>query len=143
MPLFQLKNYIKMVKNYPELFTNLRVARLKHVFDRDHLLIPSSRDQNGRRVLILNARNYLERFFFPLMKFAFSCLFSGDWDYNVISLDDMYSAFVLCFQMVVADVDNQVRGVVLILDFKGFSLDQVKQFTPSFVKKLADLIQVK
>lgn len=59
--ILQLKNYIKMIKNYPELFTNLRVARLKHVFDRSHLLVPPKREQNGRRVLMLNARKTFSR----------------------------------------------------------------------------------
>lgn len=72
----------------------------------------------------------------------FSIVCQGDWDFRAVTLDDFYRAFVLCFQMVVDEVENQSRGVVLVLDFKGFNLEQVKQFTPSFVKKLADLIQV-
>jgi retinaldehyde-binding protein 1 len=54
----KLKNYLRMMKNYPELFTDLRPGRVKHVFDLGHLLASPLRDQNGCRVFIINARNF-------------------------------------------------------------------------------------
>lgn len=49
----------------------------------------------------------------------------------------------MCLQRVIAEVENQAKGVVLILDFKNFSIFQVRQLTPSFGKKLTDLVQVR
>ena len=51
-----------MVKNYPELLTDLRHERMKPTLDLGHLLASPQREQNGRRVLILNARNFLNLF---------------------------------------------------------------------------------
>lgn len=48
----------------------------------------------------------------------------------------------MALQRIITCPENQTRGIVLILDFKDFSLNQVKQFTPAFLKKLADLVQV-
>lgn len=47
------------MKNYPELFTDLRIERVKHVLDLGHLLASPIRDQNGSRVFIINARNFI------------------------------------------------------------------------------------
>ena len=46
-----------MVINYPELLTDLIPTRVHVHLDLGHLLASPQRDQNGRRVLILNARN--------------------------------------------------------------------------------------
>lgn len=48
-----------MVKKYPDLFTDLRVERMAHISHLTHHLLASPvRDQNGHRVIIINARNY-------------------------------------------------------------------------------------
>jgi hypothetical protein len=54
----KLKNYLRVMKNYPELFTDLRGERVKHVLDLGHLLASPIRDQNGSRVFIINARKF-------------------------------------------------------------------------------------
>lgn len=46
-----------MMKNYPELLTDLRLERVKHVLDSGHFMASPVRDQDGHRVLILNTRN--------------------------------------------------------------------------------------
>ncbi|XP_046644517.1 alpha-tocopherol transfer protein-like [Daphnia pulicaria] len=115
-----LKNYLRVMKNYPELFTDLRGERVKHVLDLGHLLASPIRDQNGSRVFIINARN---------------------WDIRRCSLEDVYSAVVFCFQRMVSEMETQSKGVVGIMDFQDFALHQIRHFTPSFVKKVADLIQ--
>nr|CAH0099877.1 unnamed protein product [Daphnia galeata] len=115
-----LKNYLRMIKNYPELFTDLRPERIKRFLDSGHILASPLRDQNGCRVFILNARN---------------------WDVNQISLEDVYRTVVFCFQRMVSEIETQSNGVVIILDFQDFALHQIRHFTPSFVKKVANLVQ--
>lgn len=55
----KFKNYLKMVQNHPGLLTDLKYARVKKHLNLGHLLASPQRDQNGRRVLILNARKFL------------------------------------------------------------------------------------
>ena len=50
---------MKMTKNYPDFFTGLRPARAKQVLDMDYILVSPQREQNGRRVLIVNLSTYI------------------------------------------------------------------------------------
>jgi retinaldehyde-binding protein 1 len=68
--------------------------------------------------------------------------FVGNWDVNQISLEDVYRTVVFCFQRMVSEIETQSNGVVIILDFQDFALHQIRHFTPSFVKKVANLVQV-
>ena len=45
-----------MTKNYPQLFTDMRLARVKNVLDMGILVSSPHREQNGSRLLILNLR---------------------------------------------------------------------------------------
>ena len=51
------------MKNYPELFTDLRIERVKHILDLGHLLASPLHDQNGSRVFMINARNSTKNVF--------------------------------------------------------------------------------
>lgn len=62
---FQLNNYFKAMKNYPELLTDLRLERVKHVLVSNHFLLSPLRDQHGHRLAIFNSRNS-EDFFYKL-----------------------------------------------------------------------------
>ena len=50
---FKLKNYMKMTRNYPDLFTNLQPARLQNVLEFRHVLASPVRDNNGSRIFFL------------------------------------------------------------------------------------------
>ena len=50
---------MKMTKNYPDFFTGLRPARVKQVLDLGYILVSPQREQNGRRVLIVNLSTYI------------------------------------------------------------------------------------
>ncbi|XP_057369737.1 alpha-tocopherol transfer protein-like [Daphnia carinata] len=115
-----LNNYLKTMKNYPELLTDLRLERVKHVLVGNHFMLSPLRDQHGHRLLIINALN---------------------WDISVCSLDDIFRTAVFCFQRIVCEPETQSNGVVIIIDFNGFTFHHFTHFTPSFLKKVADLVQ--
>jgi hypothetical protein len=73
----------------------------------------------------------------------FDCIYLlGNWDVRRCSLEDAYRAVVFCFQRMVSEIETQSKGVVLMLDFQDFALHQIRHFTPPFVKKVANLLQV-
>lgn len=115
-----LNNYFKAMKNYPELLTDLRLERVKHVLVSNHFLLSPLRDQHGHRLAIFNSLN---------------------WDIRVCSLDDMLRTAVFCFQRLVSEQETRSNGVVLIMDFKGFTFHHFTHVTPSFAKKVADFVQ--
>lgn len=65
------------------------------------------------------------------------------WDPRTWCLDDMVLALVFCFQRMVSEVETQTNGIVVIVDVKDLALHHVRQFTPSMVKKIANITQVK
>ncbi|XP_046464254.1 alpha-tocopherol transfer protein-like [Daphnia pulex] len=115
-----LNNYIRMTKNYPELLTELRPARAKQVLDMGLVLASPQREQNGRRVFIVDLSN---------------------WDPRICCLEDVFRTVVFCFQRMMSEIETQTNGIVVILDFKDFTLYKVKQFTPSLIKTIADTVQ--
>ena len=52
---WQLKNYFKMAKNYPELFTNLSAFKLRFQLKEQLQVVYKSRDKQGRRIFIFRA----------------------------------------------------------------------------------------
>jgi len=115
-----LKNYIKMTRNYPDLLTDLKPRRLQKVLECGHVLASPVRDKNGSRIILLKA---------------------GHWDVQKCTLEEVFKAIVCCLQRFASESETQKNGVVAVLDFKNFGLQQVRHVTPPFVKKLADLIQ--
>lgn len=137
---------MKSREKHPNLFKDLQDAQLKRlqpVFINKHLKVSPVLDQNGRRILILNTRKFVKihDLFFTKYLIHFSRL-KGDWDYIACNLDTSFNSFVKSLQVLITCPENQIEGIVLIVDLKGFPLNHIKQITPSFLKNFADLIQV-
>lgn len=67
----------------------------------------------------------------------------GHWDVQKCSLDDCFRCLLYTLQRLASETDTQTNGLILIFDYNGFSISQVRHFTPGFMKKLADLLQVR
>lgn len=80
--------------------------------DRDHL---------GRRVLIVNV--------------------GKTWDTNAVDSDQLFKIFYLIHEAAMLEPETQVRGVVVIMDFNGMGMSQVKALSPAFSYKLLTFIQ--
>ncbi|XP_046438130.1 alpha-tocopherol transfer protein-like [Daphnia pulex] len=114
-----LKNYLKMVKNYPELFTNLSAFKLRFQLKEQLQLVYKSRDKQGRRIFIFRA---------------------GRWNPKECSLDDIFRCNLFCLQQLASNLDSQINGIVAIVDLENLGLHQARHFTPSYAKKIADLL---
>ena len=55
----------------------------------------------------------------------------------------MFRSLVFSFQLLVHNEETRLRGVVVVVDVKGLTLRQVRQFYPSILKKVADLLNVR
>ena len=69
--------------------------------------------------------------------------FLAHWDIRDCSLDDAFRELVYFFQMLASEEETQKNGIVMVLDFKDFSLSQLRHVTPTFVKRLAELVNVR
>ena len=104
-----------------ELFTDLTPSRVGHIWDNGLLGALESRDKHGRAVMVS---------------------FPGAWDPETQSLDDILRAMVLQLEHLIENTTTQVTGIVLIADFKDFSLYQAKCIRPWFFQAMSSLVQV-
>jgi len=80
-----------------------------------------NRDQKGRRILVT---------------------YSGEvWDPSRVTADQIFRIFYLVHLAALQEPQSQICGVVVIMDFKGLGMKQVKGLSPSFSLRLLTFIQ--
>lgn len=89
--------------------------------DNNVVNVLTNLDQDGRRVLIVNCGSL--------------------WDTKKVSADALFRIFYLIHVAAQVEESTQVRGVVVIMDFDGLGLSQVRALSPSFSKRLLTFIQ--
>ena len=104
-----------------ELFNDLTPSRVSHIWDNGLLGALESRDKHGRAVMVS---------------------FPGAWDPETQPLEDVLRAMILQLEHLIENTTTQVTGIVLIADFKDFSLYQAKCIRPWFFQGMSSLVQV-
>jgi len=64
------------------------------------------------------------------------------WDPSRVTADQIFRIFYLIHLAALQEPQSQVCGVVVIMDFKGLGMKQVKGLSPSFSLRLLTFIQV-
>ncbi|XP_030752436.1 alpha-tocopherol transfer protein-like [Sitophilus oryzae] len=132
--------YLRPVKFYPEsahklmkriadfkekhknLLDNLLPEQEKEAFTQyDVVNVLKDRDDKGRRVLIVHCGSI--------------------WDPSKVNTDQMFRLFYLIHEAALLEEETQIRGVVVIMDFDGLGMKQIKALTPAFSMKLLGFIQ--
>lgn len=83
--------------------------------------ILTNKDQKGRRVLVVQSGSL--------------------WDPKEVTSDQLFRLFYLIHLVAMLEPSSQINGVVVVMDYNGFSMKQVKALTPSFAKLLITFIQ--
>lgn len=78
-------------------------------------------DQDGRRVLIVHCGEV--------------------WDPKKVTSEQLFRIFYLIHLAALIEEQSQVRGVVVIMDFRGLGMKQIKSLTPAWSKRLLTFIQ--
>jgi len=105
-----------------QLLKNLMPDDEKEAFVEHNIVnVLTNRDQDGRRVLIVHCGEI--------------------WDTKKVSADQLFRIFYLIHLVALIEPVTQVRGVVVIMDFDGLGMKQVKALSPSFSKRLITFIQ--
>lgn len=116
-----IKNYYQFKIKHKNLYDGLVPSREKNVFDHDILTVLLSRDQGGRRILILQL--------------------GKKWKHNKCSLDEVFKGAVLFMEAAMIEPETQICGAQVMFDMDGLSLQQTWQFTPPFAKRILDWLQ--
>lgn len=78
-------------------------------------------DQDGRRVMIVHCGKI--------------------WDTKKVTSEQMFRLFYLVHVAALVEESTQIRGAVVIMDFDGLGMSQVRALTPSWSKRLLTFIQ--
>lgn len=120
--LFQMRRIAEFKKNNMELLKGIMPDEERSGFiDHNIVNVLTNFDNKGRRVLIVNC--------------------GGPWDPKVVSSDQLFRIFYLVHLAAQLELVTQIRGVVVVMDFDGLSMKQIKALSPAFSKRLLTFIQ--
>lgn len=68
---------------------------------------------------------------------------AGLWKDDTSTLDDVFRCCVFDFQNLACELETQMRGMVVVFDFNNFGMNKMRDLTPTRLKVVADLVQVR
>ena len=68
--------------------------------------------------------------------------FAATWDPSKATADQIFRVFYLIHLGAIMEPESQVCGTVVLMDFDGLGLKQVRGLTPAFSLRLLTFIQV-
>ncbi|KAI4465980.1 alpha-tocopherol transfer protein-related [Holotrichia oblita] len=117
-----MKRIAEFREKYKDLLDGLLPEHEKDAFINHNVVnVLTERDDKGRRVLIVNC--------------------GGTWDTSKVTSDQLFRLFYLIHLGAILEPETQVRGSVVIMDYKGLGMKQVGALSPSFSMKLLSFIQ--
>lgn len=117
-----MKRIAAFKEKYKHILENLLPEDEKEAFTEYNVVnVFKDRDHKGRRVLIVNV--------------------GATWDPSKVSADQLFRLFFLIHEAALIEPETQIRGVVVIMDYDGLGMKQVKALSPSFSMKLLSFIQ--
>uniref|UniRef100_A0A1E1WLD7 CRAL-TRIO domain-containing protein n=1 Tax=Pectinophora gossypiella TaxID=13191 RepID=A0A1E1WLD7_PECGO len=116
-----IKRYYAFKVKHHKHYDGLIPSREQNVFNQNILTVLPTRDQLGRRILVLEL--------------------GKKWKHNKCSLDEVFKGCVLFLEAAMLEPESQICGAVVVFDMDGLSMQQVWQFTPPFAKRIVDWLQ--
>ncbi|CAD7079710.1 unnamed protein product [Hermetia illucens] len=117
----RIKHFYNLSLKYGKVCENIVPSTLRHVFEQEIFTLLPVRDQDGRRMIILDV--------------------GKKWKPSKCPLNDSFRAVQLAVLSSMAEPTSQINGNVVIFDMDGLPLANVMQFTPSFANMLLDYVQ--
>ena len=135
-----MRRIAEFKKENVKLLNNLMPNDEKVAFaEHDVVNVLTNRDQDGRRVLVVNCGGkFLKTIKWNIIIWF---LFIGSWNTKEVTSDQLFRLFYLIHLVAVLEPSSQICGVVVIMDFSGLSLKQVAALSPAFSKRLLTFIQ--
>lgn len=119
---FQMRRVAEFKRDYSETLKNLMPADEMDAFVNNEVInVLTNLDQEGRRVLVVHCGKI--------------------WDPKKVTSEQLFRLFYLIHVAALVEESTQVRGVVVIMDFDGLGMSQVKSLTPAWSKRLLTFIQ--
>ncbi|XP_030752411.1 alpha-tocopherol transfer protein-like isoform X3 [Sitophilus oryzae] len=116
-----IKRYYRFKRKHSDSYDGLMPSREKNIFQQNILIVQPTRDQLGRRILIIEL--------------------GKKWKTSEVTLEEVFKGCVLFLEAAMLEPESQVCGAIVIFDMDGLSLSQVSKFTPSFAGKIVEWLQ--
>lgn len=117
-----MRRVAEFKRDYVETLQNLMPEDEKNSFvANDVVNVLTNLDQDDRRVLVVHCGKI--------------------WDTKQVTSEQLFRVFYLIHIAALVEESTQVRGVVVIMDFDGLGMSQVRALTPSWSKRLLTFIQ--
>ena len=116
------QRYHRFRSENPDIFEDLEPRSVRHIWDDAVIGALPSRDKKGRSVMVG---------------------FAGRWEPSEHSQEDALRAMILTLEHLIESEETQVNGIVLIADFRDFSLHQARCLRPWYFQLMTSLVQVK
>lgn len=117
-----MRRIAEFKRDYADTIKNLMPEDEKHAFiDNEVINVLTNFDQEGRRVLVVHCGKV--------------------WDTKQVTSEQLFRLFYLIHIAALVEESTQVRGVVVIMDFDGLGMSQVRALTPAWSKRLLTFIQ--
>lgn len=105
-----------------EFLENLMPEDEKDAFINHNVVnVLKNRDHKGRRVLLVNL--------------------GETWNPSAVTTDQIFRIFYIIHELAILEPETQINGAVVIMDYSGLGMKQVKAFGPSFGMRLFSFIQ--
>lgn len=116
-----IKRYYGFKSKHHKHYEGLVPSKETNIFNQNILTVLPTRDQHGRRILVLEL--------------------GKNWKHNQCSLDEVFKGCVLFLEAAMLEPETQICGAVVVFDMNGLSMQQVWQFTPPFAMRIVDWLQ--
>jgi len=120
---FQLKRALQFKEDHKGALADLLPSDEEKAFlETGAINVLVNRDQKERRIMVLFA--------------------GAQWDPNILSTEQIFRMFYLIHQAALVEPKTQIHGAVVLFDFEGLPLRNVRALTPAFALKLLTFCQV-
>ncbi|XP_055642662.1 alpha-tocopherol transfer protein-like [Toxorhynchites rutilus septentrionalis] len=117
-----MRNVAEFQKSHHSLLHNLVPTDLKEeITNHDLVTVLTNRDQKGRRIVVVRV--------------------GGVWDPKLVHEDKIFAILYTFQKLAVMEPATQINGIVVIYDFDGLGMKQVKGMSPGAAKRLLTFIQ--
>lgn len=117
----RIKCYYNLKHKYGYVCDEIYPHKVRDVFENELMSLLPERDQDGRRILVLEA--------------------GKKWKPSKVPLDNLFKTVQLLVQASMAEPMTQINGGIVIIDMEGLPLSHIMQFTPNFAAMILEYIQ--
>lgn len=116
-----LCNYFNFREKYPQLFENLTASELRYAIEDGFPCVLPNTDSHGSKIMVL---------------------FPGTWDVETFDIETLLKAIILSLEHLSKIRLVRINGIVLLVDFSGWSTNHTAILTIRILRKIVAVFQV-